>query len=277
MILLEPLSVKEARLREIVRSLESCVVAFSGGVDSALVLKVATDELGERAYGVTGKSPSLAQRELNGLLDVVEALGAAHEIIETAELEDPNYRANPANRCYYCKHELYGKLAQIARERGARYIVDGFNLDDAQDHRPGRRAAEEFAVRSPLAEAGFSKADVRALAKQLGLEVWDKPALACLSSRFPYGTPISLELLRQVERAEDAVLAAGIRECRVRHHGEIARIEVPLEELERLIAPGTREAIVAGVQAAGYRYVTIDLGGYVRGNLNRALGGSLGN
>ncbi|HXP92756.1 MAG TPA: ATP-dependent sacrificial sulfur transferase LarE [Candidatus Binatia bacterium] len=274
MIVLEPLSVKQARLREIVRSLGSCVVAFSGGVDSALVLKIATDELGERAYGVTGKSASLAERELEGVLDVVEALGVTHEVIATEELEDPNYRANPADRCYYCKHELYDKLAEIARARGARCIVDGFNLDDAQDYRPGRRAAEEFAVRSPLAEAGFTKADVRALARDLDLEVWDKPALACLSSRFPYGTAISLELLRQVERAEDAILAAGIRECRVRHHGDIARIEVPLDELERLTKPGTREAIVAGVQAAGYRYVTIDLGGYVHGNLNRALGGS---
>jgi pyridinium-3,5-biscarboxylic acid mononucleotide sulfurtransferase len=271
MIVLEELSVKEARLREIVRSLGSCIVAFSGGVDSALVLKVATQELSERAYGVTGQSASLARRELDGVLNVVETLGAAHEVIATEELEDPDYRANPANRCYYCKHELYGKLAEIARERGAACIVDGFNLDDAQDYRPGRRAAEEFAVRSPLAEAGFSKADVRALSKQLGLEVWDKPALACLSSRFPYGTPITLELLARVERAEDAVLAAGVRECRVRHHGEIARIEVPLAELERLIQPGIREAIVAGVQAAGYRYVALDLGGYVHGSLNRAL------
>jgi uncharacterized protein len=271
MILLEALSVKEARLREILRSLESCVVAFSGGVDSALVLKVATDELGERAYGVTGKSASLAERELDGVLDVVETLGVTHEIIATEELDDPNYRANPANRCYYCKHELYGKLAEIARERGAKYVVDGFNLDDAQDYRPGRRAAEEFAVRSPLAEAGFSKADVRELSKQLGLEVWDKPALACLSSRFPYGTPISLELLAQVERAEDAILAAGVRECRVRHHGDIARIEVPLNQLERFTQPGIREAIVAGVQAAGYRYVALDLGGYVHGSLNRAI------
>lgn len=273
MIVLESLSVKESRLREILRSLESCVVAFSGGVDSALVLKVATDELGERACGVTGQSASLADRELDGVFDVIEALGAQHEVIATDELADPNYRANPANRCYYCKHELYSKLTEVARARGARYIVDGFNLDDAQDYRPGRRAAEEFAVRSPLAEAGFLKADVRELAQRLGLDVWDKPALACLSSRFPYGTAITFELLRQVERAEDAVLGAGIRECRVRHHGEIARIEVPVDELERLAQPGVREAIVAGVQAAGYRYVTLDLGGYVRGNLNRELGG----
>jgi uncharacterized protein len=274
MIVIEPLETKEARLRELVRSLGSCVVAFSGGVDSALVLKIAHDELGEQAYGVTGASASLAERELSGVLDVVEALGAAHAVIATHELDDPNYRANPADRCYYCKHELYGKLAQIARERGAACIVDGFNLDDAQDYRPGRRAAAEFAVRSPLAEAGLAKADVRELSRKLGLEVWDKPALACLSSRFPYGTPISLELLAQVERAESAVLASGVRECRVRHHGDVARIEVPTAELGRLTEPGVREALVAGVQAAGYRYVTLDLGGYVSGSLNRVLDGN---
>lgn len=273
MIVLEPLHVKEARLREIVRALEGCVVAFSGGVDSALVLKVATDELGARAYGVTGSSPSLPARELDGVLDVVAALGATHEVVATAELDDPSYRANPADRCYYCKHELYGRLEEIARERGVRWIVDGFNLDDVQDYRPGRRAAAEFAVRSPLAEAGFAKADVRALAQKLGLAVWDKPALACLSSRFPYGTAITLELLAQVERAEDAVLGAGLRECRVRHHGDVARIEVPLDQLETLVRAGVRERIVEGVRAAGYRYVAVDLGGYVSGNLNRGVDG----
>ena len=274
MIVLEDLDRKERRLRELVRSLESVVVAFSGGVDSALVLKIAGDELGERALGVTGRSESLAESELEGALDFAAALGTRHEVLETRELDDPNYRANPENRCYFCKKELYGRLSEIARERGAKWIVDGFNLDDAGDWRPGRKAAGEFGVRSPLAEAGLGKSDVRALAKNLGLEVWDKPALACLSSRFPYGTPITLELLQQVDRAEQAVRAAGIRVCRVRHHGEVARIEVPESEIERLAERSVRERVTAGVKAAGYRYVSLDLGGYVSGNLNlRPAGG----
>jgi pyridinium-3,5-biscarboxylic acid mononucleotide sulfurtransferase len=269
----ESLASKEARLRELLRSLECVVVAFSGGVDSALVLAVATAELGARAIGITGNSPSLAGDERGGALAFARSQGAAHEFIETHELADPNYAANPADRCYYCKKELYGMLAVVARERGASAIVDGFNLDDAADYRPGRKAAAEFDVRSPLAESGFTKADVRALARKLGLEVWDKPALACLSSRFPYGTPITLELLAQVDAAESAVRAAGFASCRVRHHGDVARIEVPAEDLARLAEAGVRERVVAGVRAAGYRYVSLDLGGYVSGNLNGAPGG----
>ena len=271
MIILESVETKEARLRDVVRSLESCIVAFSGGVDSALVLKVASQELGDRAIGITGSSESLSPREYDAASEFAAQIGALHETVRTEELANPNYRANPVNRCYYCKHELYGKLTEVARERGVQWIVDGFNLDDTGDHRPGRGAAKEFGVRSPLAEAGFAKADVRALAKKLGLDVWDKPALACLSSRFPYGTEISLELLTQVDRAEEAVFAAGVRECRVRHHGEVARIEVPLGELERLVLPGVRERLVEGVREAGYRYVTLDLAGFVSGNLNAAL------
>lgn len=269
----ESLAAKEARLRELLRSLKSVVVAFSGGVDSALVLSVATAELGALAFGVTGDSPSLAGDEHAEALTFARSQDAAHEFVRTRELDDPNYAANPADRCYYCKKELYGTLAAIARDRGANAVVDGFNLDDAADYRPGRKAAAEFGVRSPLAECGFTKADVRALARRLGLEVWDKPALACLSSRFPYGTPITLELLRQVETAERAVRAAGIASCRVRHHGDVARIEVPAEDIARLAESGVRERIAEGVRAAGYRYVALDLGGYVPGNLNGAIRG----
>ena len=229
-------------------------------IDSALVLKIAGDELGERSLGVTGRSESLAESELEGAVGFAAALGAQHAVLETRELEDPNYRANPENRCYFCKKELYGRLSEIAREHGAKWIVDGFNRDDAGDWRPGRKAAGEFGVRSPLAEAGFGKSDVRALAKKLGLEVWDKLALACLSSRFPYGTPISLELLQQVDRAEQAVRSAGIRVCRVRHHGEVARIEVPKAKSNggRTRRTRTRRA---GREGGRLRYVSLDLGG----------------
>ena len=273
-VVAEPIAVKEARLRDFVRSFERVVVAFSGGVDSALVLAIATDELGANAFGVTGKSASLATAELDGAIGFADALGATHAIVETDELANPDYLANPANRCYYCKDELYGKLAEIARERGASVILDGFNVDDMGDYRPGRRAAGEWGVRSPLAECGFTKADVRELARVRGLDVWEKPALACLSSRFPYGTPITLALLRQVEAAETAVHAAGIASCRVRHHGDVARIEVPLAEIARLVEPGIRDAVVAGVRTAGYRFVALDLGGYVSGNLNGPTHGS---
>ena len=261
----ETLAHKERRLRGIVRDLGRCIVAFSGGVDSALVVAVAARELGDDALAITGVSPSLPRAEREGAAEFARALGARHELLDTRELADPNYAANPANRCYFCKSELYGRLQRVAAAGGYRAIADGLNADDLSELRHGRRAADEVGVRSPLAEAGLTKADVRALARTRGLDVWDKPAAACLASRFPTGTAITLELLERVEAAERALAGAGLREYRVRHHGDVARIEVPLDALDAVLAK--RETILAGVRAAGYRYVSLDLGGYVRGGV----------
>jgi uncharacterized protein len=268
-LLEDELTHKERALRDIVRGYGRCIVAFSGGVDSALVAAVATAELGRHALIVTGVSGSLARRELRAAVDFARDLGARHELLSTDELADERYASNPSNRCYFCKSELYGRVVALARERGFDTIADGLNSDDLAEIRPGRRAAGENGVRSPLAEAQFSKSDVRGLALRLGLDVWDKPALACLSSRFPTGTAITSELLERVERAEDVLYAAGLRECRVRHHGDLARIEIPPAEFDALLA--RREEIAHDIRATGYRFVALDLCGYVRGNVAGAL------
>ncbi len=261
----DELALKEQRLRALVRGYGRCIVAFSGGVDSALVVAVAAAELGHRALAVTGDSPSLPRRERDAAREFARGIGARHEFFGTHELDDERYAANPADRCYFCKSELYGRLIEAAHERGFATIADGLNADDLAEIRPGRRAAAENGVRSPLAEAHFSKGDVRELARCLSLDVWDKPAAACLSSRFPTGTAITAELLERVERAEDVLIAAGFRDCRLRHHGDVARIEVPSDRLEAVVA--MREPIVAGIRVAGYRHVSLDLAGYERGGV----------
>lgn len=263
------LSAKLDQLRALLRDLESVVVAYSGGVDSAFLLKVAYDTLGERALAVTAVSPSLAQAALAEAQAIAAEIGAPHALIDSHEVDDPRYLANQANRCYFCKDEVYSLLAAYARAHGYRTVVDGANLDDLKDMRPGRQAAREQGIRSPLVEAGFSKADIRAAAHGLGLSVWDKPAMACLSSRIPYGTPITLQNLSQVERAELYLRPLGLSQLRVRHHGDTARIEVAPDDIPTLLAH--RAEIVARFQGLGYTYVTLDLDGYRTGSLNEAL------
>ena len=261
---------KELALRGRLSALGSVVVAYSGGVDSAYLALMAHDALGDRALAVTADSPSYPRRHREMAMQIAERFGLHHKIIRTDELEKPEYRANPANRCYYCKHELYGHLTPIARDRDA-VIVDGNNADDRGDYRPGRQAAREFGVRSPLDEVDLGKLEIRELSRRAGLPTWDEPASACLSSRIPYFHEVTGEKLRTIERAEEALRALGFRVCRVRHHDELARIEVGRDELPRALDPDVATAIVDALKDIGYRYVTIDLQGYRTGSLNEGL------
>ncbi len=255
-------------LRAELASHASVVVAYSGGVDSSVLLAVAHEQLGERSLGVIGVSDSYASRELQLALEQAARLGARVETVTTGELADPEFASNPTDRCYHCKAELYRQLANVAAREGGSVMLDGTIADDLVDWRPGRRAATERDVRSPLAELGFRKDDVRAAAGALGLASAGKPASPCLASRIPYGTGITRENLSQVERAEALLRDLGFTELRVRHHGETARIEVPLSELSRLTAPGVREAAVAGLKVVGFRWIVIDLEGLRSGSLN---------
>ena len=259
------------RLRDYLEPLGTVVVAYSGGVDSSVVLRVAHEVLGAGAIGAIGRSDSYARRELELALAQAASFGARVETVTTGELADPRFRSNPTDRCYHCKNELYGKLEDLARRSGATAILDGTIADDISDWRPGRRAAEERGVRSPLAELGFTKEEVRAVAAHLGLASRDKPASPCLASRIPYGTEITRENLAMVERAEELLRSLGFAELRVRHHGELARIEVPLVDLAIILGEATRRRLVEGLQAIGYRFVTVDLEGFRSGSLNGPL------
>lgn len=260
---------KLARLRALLQEMGSVLVAYSGGLDSAFVLAVAHRTLGDRCVGLTAVSPSLPARERDDAVRIAQQLGARHELVESHEIHNPDYAANPSNRCFHCKSELYAITERRARELGVAHVVNGTNLDDLGDYRPGLQAAEQAHVRSPLVEAGMHKSEVRALARQLGLGFWDKPAAACLSSRIPYGTAVTPERLRQVEQLEDALHALGLRQVRVRYHEQLARIEVAKGELARAFAE--REAIDAAGKAAGFTFVTLDLAGYRQGSLNQLL------
>ena len=262
---------KETRLRRSIADMSSVMVAYSGGVDSSYLAYVAHSVLGTQALSVTADSPSYPRRHREAALRLAREFHFRHELIHTDELERPEYRANPANRCYYCKHELYTHLTRIARARGLRVVVDGNNADDRGDYRPGRQAAREFGVRSPLDEADLRKDDIRELSRRAALPVWDEPASACLSSRIPYEHEVTDEKLRMIERAEDVLHDLGFRQCRVRHHDEVARLEIARDEMARAMDPDVASTIVRELKAIGYKYVSVDLQGYRTGSLNEVL------
>jgi pyridinium-3,5-biscarboxylic acid mononucleotide sulfurtransferase len=259
---------KEKQLRSLMRDLKSVLVAFSGGVDSSYLALIASQELGDEALCVTGISPSVSQREREMANGIAVKFGFNYQIIETNELLDPNYKSNPTNRCYFCKTELYGKLADLSIRR---ILVDGSTIDDLGDYRPGRQAAEENKVRSPMIEIGLSKSEIRKLSRQHGLPTWDKPASPCLSSRIAYGVPVSIERLSKVEKGEEILRELGFREFRVRHHDELVRLEFAPNEMERALHIDTANELADRFRGLGFRYVTLDLHGYRTGSMNEIL------
>jgi pyridinium-3,5-biscarboxylic acid mononucleotide sulfurtransferase len=262
---------KWERLKTLLREMQCAMLAYSGGVDSSLLMKAASEVLGPRLIAVTSVSETYPPGELEAAKAFARQLGVTHRIVRTTELSSEDFVQNSTDRCYFCKKELFEKIRQIADTEGIPFILDGSNADDLKDYRPGTKAAMEYSVRSPLQEAGFSKSDVRACARRLGLLVWDKPSLACLSSRIPYGTRITPAILQTIHAAEDYVRSLGFREVRVRHHGDTARIEVQRCDFERMLTGDAAGKLVAGLKKLGYTYVCLDLEGYRTGSMNEGF------
>jgi len=262
---------KEKQLRGLFRDLESVIVAYSGGVDSSYVAYIANAELGPRALCITGQSASLPAYQRAEIDRVVEKFGFQHELIKTEELDSPDYRANNPDRCFFCKDELYTKLESVARGRGIQNIVDGSTVDDLGDYRPGRRAAMQHAVRSPLIEVGLSKNEVRELSRRATLPTWDKPASPCLSSRIAYGTTVTIERLSKIDRGEEILREFGFREFRVRHHDQLVRLEIAQAEMDRVMRKEVFQELAARFRELGFKYVTLDLEGFRSGSMNEVL------
>jgi pyridinium-3,5-biscarboxylic acid mononucleotide sulfurtransferase len=258
-------------LQTLFAEMDRALIAYSGGIDSTLIAKIAHDVLGDRAIAITAESPSLLPDDLEDARIQAADIGIAHEIVQTHEMDNPNYTSNPINRCYFCKSELHDTLKPLALERGYPYVVDGVNADDLSDYRPGIQAAKERGARSPLAEVGISKLEVRQLSKHLGLACWDKPAQPCLSSRFPYGEEITVAKLQRVGKAERHLRSFGLKNLRVRSEGDTARIELPAEQIKEFVLTTDLPTLVATLQSYGFLYITLDLEGFRSGKLNQVL------
>jgi len=262
---------KQQRLFELLRGLGRVIVAYSGGTDSAYLAWAAHQVLGENALAVTADSPSLPESHKREAQELARRIGFRHEYLVTREFENPDYLRNDSDRCFYCKDELFTRLEELGRSRGIPHIVYGVNTDDLGDYRPGHKAARRHQIKAPLIEAGLSKAEIRELSRRAGLPTWDRPASACLASRIPYGTPVTPERVKIVERGEEALHALGFRQCRVRYHGELVRIEIAADELPRALDPEMARRFVQIFKPLGFHYVTLDLEGYRQGSLNEAL------